>query len=54
VVERDAGNSLKFHKRSQLFIGVHNEALTVVTVRVGNEDCSGIALHGCKFCIRNS
>jgi hypothetical protein len=28
------------HDRSQVFIRAHNEALTVATVRLSNEDCS--------------
>jgi hypothetical protein len=31
-----ANRRFQFHKRSQLFIGVHNEALTVVAMRVNN------------------
>jgi hypothetical protein len=29
----------EFDKRRQLFVRVHNETLSVVTVRVSNEDC---------------
>jgi hypothetical protein len=35
----------KFDKRSQLFIGVHNETLSVVAVRVSNPDCSPVGLN---------
>jgi hypothetical protein len=31
---------LQFHKRSQLFIGVHNQTLSVVALYVGNPDRS--------------
>jgi hypothetical protein len=43
---RDSDSRLKFHKRSQLFIGVHNETLTVVAVRVCHEDRAPITIHG--------
>jgi hypothetical protein len=36
----------EFQKRSQLFIGVHNEPLTVAAVCVGNPDCSLARIHG--------
>jgi hypothetical protein len=36
------------HKRSQLFIRVNNETLPVVAVRVSNEDCSPVGIHGCN------
>jgi hypothetical protein len=36
----------KLPKRSQLFIGVHHETLSVVAMRVRNEDCSPVAVHG--------
>ena len=32
----------KFHKRGQLFIGVHNKAFSVVAMRVGNPDGSPV------------
>ena len=32
----------KFQKRSQLFIRVHNETLSVVPMRVSNPDCSPV------------
>jgi len=35
----------KFSERSQLFIGVHNEA-TSVAVRVSNPDRSPVGIHG--------
>jgi hypothetical protein len=38
---------LKFKKRSQLFVGVHNEALTVVAMSVSHEDRSPFAIHRC-------
>src|SRR2546430_1153666 len=30
----------EFHKRSQLFIGSHNETLAVAAMRVSDKDCS--------------
>jgi hypothetical protein len=30
----------QFNKRSQHFIGVHNETLSVVAMRINNSDCS--------------
>jgi hypothetical protein len=30
----------QFHKRRQLFIRTHNKTLRIVTMRIGNEDCS--------------
>ena len=38
---------LKFKKRSQLFIDMHNETLPVVTVCISHEDRSSFAIHGC-------
>jgi hypothetical protein len=37
----------QFEKRSQLFIRVRNETLSVVAMRVGNEDCSPIGINRC-------
>jgi hypothetical protein len=36
----------QFHKSSQLFIRTHNETLSVVAVRVGNEDRSPVRIDG--------
>jgi hypothetical protein len=36
----------EFHKRSQLFIGRHNETLSVVAMRVCNPDCSPVGING--------
>jgi hypothetical protein len=36
----------EFKKRRQLFIRVHNETLSVVAMRVSNEDCSPARIHG--------
>jgi hypothetical protein len=36
-----------FHKRSQLFIRVHNETLSVAAMCTGNEDRSSVAIHSC-------
>jgi hypothetical protein len=35
----------EFHKRSQLFIRVHNETLSVVAMRVSNPDRSPARIH---------
>ena len=36
----------EFDKRGQLFIRTHNEALTVITMRVSNPDRSPARIHG--------
>jgi hypothetical protein len=36
----------KFQKRSQLFIGTHNETFSIVAMRVCNPDCSPVGTHG--------
>jgi hypothetical protein len=36
----------QFKKRSQLFIGAHNETLSVAAMCVSNEDCSPVGIHG--------
>jgi hypothetical protein len=36
----------QFQERSHLFVGVHNEALTVVAMRVNNPDRLPIGFHG--------
>jgi len=35
-----ASRRLQFDKRSQLFIGTHNEPLTVTAMRISNKDRS--------------
>jgi hypothetical protein len=42
-----ANHRFEFHKSSQLFIRTHDEALSVVAMRVSNEDRSPIGIHGC-------
>jgi hypothetical protein len=42
----DTNRPLQFQKRSQLFVGVHNEPLAIVAVCVNNPDCSPITIHG--------
>ena len=37
-----ARDSLQFEKRGQLFIRAYNEALSIVAMRVNNEDCSPV------------
>jgi len=36
----------EFHKRSQLFIGLHNETLSVAAMSVNNPDCSPAGING--------
>jgi hypothetical protein len=36
---------LKFEKRSQLFIGMHNKTLSIVAMRVCNPDCSPVGIN---------
>jgi hypothetical protein len=37
--------AFKFNKRRQLFIGTHNETLSVAAMCVGNEDCSPVGIN---------
>jgi hypothetical protein len=37
---------MTFHKRSQFFIGTHNEPLSVVAMRVYNKDRSPMIING--------
>jgi hypothetical protein len=41
-----ADRGFEFQKRSQLFIGVHNETLSVVAVCINNPDRSTFAVDG--------
>jgi len=43
---RRPNRRFKFNKRSQLFICAHNETLSVVAMRVSNEDRSPARIHG--------
>jgi hypothetical protein len=44
--QKMGGNySREFHKRSQLFVGVHNETLPIIAMRVCNPDRSPLAIH---------
>jgi hypothetical protein len=36
----------EFKKRSQLFIGAHNETLSVAAMRVNNPGCASAQIHG--------
>jgi hypothetical protein len=36
----------QFEERRQLFIRTHNESLSVIAMRVNNEDCSPARIHG--------
>jgi hypothetical protein len=38
---------LRVPQTRQLFIRTHNEPLSVIAVRIGNEDCSSARIHGC-------
>jgi hypothetical protein len=40
-----ANHRFEFHKRSQPFICTHNEPLSVIAVRICNEDCSGLRIN---------
>jgi hypothetical protein len=40
-----ANHQFKFQKRSQLVIRTHNETLSVVPMRVCNEDCSPVGIN---------
>jgi hypothetical protein len=44
----------KFQKRSQLFMGVYDEALSVAAMRISNEDRSSLAVHGCNTAPRSA
>jgi hypothetical protein len=41
-----ASRRFAFHKRSQLFIRTHNETLSVIAMRVSNENRSPLGIHG--------
>jgi len=38
------GHLFEFNKSSQLFIGAHDETLSVAAMRVNNPDCSPFAV----------
>jgi hypothetical protein len=38
--------TFKFNKRAELFIRVHNETLSVVSVRISNPDRSPLRING--------
>ena len=40
-----ANHHLQFYKRSQLFLRVHNETLSVAAMRVGNPDRSPVRIN---------
>jgi hypothetical protein len=44
AMRADDESRLEFQKRSQLFIRVHNEALSVAAMCVNNPDCSPFAI----------
>jgi hypothetical protein len=37
---------IKFHKRSQLLAGVHNETPSIATMRVNKSGCSPLRIEG--------
>jgi hypothetical protein len=41
--------TFKFNKRSQPFVGVHNETLSVAAMRENNPDRSPLRIHGSQF-----
>jgi hypothetical protein len=41
-----ANGRLQFHKGSPLFIGVHNEPLSIVAMCVNNPDYLSVTIHG--------
>jgi len=41
-----ASGRFEFDKRSQLFIRTHNETLSVIAMRVRNEDRSPLGING--------
>jgi hypothetical protein len=43
-----ASRRFQFQKRRQLLIGVHNEALSVIAVRIRNPDCSPAEVYSCN------
>jgi hypothetical protein len=38
--------TFEFNKRAELFVGMHNKALSVVAVCVDNPDCSPAGING--------
>jgi hypothetical protein len=42
-----ANRKFKFQKRSQLFIHVHNETLSIATMRVSSPDGSAVGINRC-------
>src|SRR5207247_11398182 len=50
----DTNRPLQFQKRSQLFIGMDNKAVSVVAVRVSNPYCSPLAIQGPKHTPRSN
>jgi hypothetical protein len=40
-----ANHRFHLHKSRQLFIGMHNETLSVVAMRVCNPDCSPVGIN---------
>jgi hypothetical protein len=43
----NANRRFEFHKRSQLFIRAHKEALSVAAMSVSNPDCSPVGFRDC-------
>jgi hypothetical protein len=47
VIQISSNRRFDFPKRGQLFIRTHNESLSVVAMRIGNEDYSPARIHPC-------
>jgi hypothetical protein len=43
-IRRKRNRHFEFHKRSKLFIGTHNETLSVVAMCVGNPDYAPVRI----------
>ena len=41
-----ANRRFQFHKSGQLFVRTHNEAPSIVAMRVSNPDCSSVEIDG--------
>jgi hypothetical protein len=44
----NTNRALQLKERSKLVIRVHDKALTVVAMRIGNKDPSSLAINGCN------
>jgi hypothetical protein len=46
LIDSLSSHRFQFQKRAQLFIRVHNKALSVAAMCVSNEDCLPAGIHG--------